>query len=120
MNNDLTTQRNKIIKLLQEAGEQGVRSFTFTYNHNIKQCPTRIFELKKLGFNIISKPFKNSVIYILSNLPIGHIPDVTKKVQQWEIEQEQMNNQVKVVKNGRIYWNDREEPKQYELLQNQD
>ena len=61
---ELTTQRNKIIKLLQEAGERGVRSFTLTYVHNIKQAPTRVYELKKLGFNIISKPYKNSVVYI--------------------------------------------------------
>lgn len=65
MNN--TTQRQFIIKKLQDAGQSGVSSYEFTFEHHIKQCPTRIHELRKLGFNIISKPFKNSVIYVLAN-----------------------------------------------------
>lgn len=111
---NLTTQREKIIKLLQDAGDRGVTSYSFTYDYQIKQCPTRVFELKKLGFNIISKPFKNSVRYILSSRPKDEVVVPQKGIA--EIIGEQMDNQVRVVKNGRIYWEDKIDPEQQNFM----
>jgi hypothetical protein len=90
----MKTQRQKIIQLLQDAGERGVSSYEFTFTHGIKQCPTRIYELKKLGFNIVSKPFRNSVIYILSHKT--QEVSIEKPKQQWEIEAEQAARMVRV------------------------
>ncbi len=63
------TQRNKILKLLQENGK--VNSYDLVYVHSIKQSPTRVFELRKEGHNIMtSKPLPNgSVDYVLLDTP---------------------------------------------------
>ena len=40
------TQRQKVLRLLKDAGALGVSSYEFTYTHQVKQAPTRIWELK--------------------------------------------------------------------------
>lgn len=113
--NNLTTQREFIIKKLQNAGSRGVSSYEFTFEYRIKQCPTRVYELRKLGFNIISKPYKNSVIYVLDRNPKTVENQSTPKPQQWQLDQMAMDRQVKVEKNGKVYWEDVREPEQMSI-----
>jgi len=62
------TQRSKILKVLKEGR---LNSYTATYNMKIKQAPTRIKELKELGYKILSLRNKNrSVDWILVGLPL--------------------------------------------------
>lgn len=65
------TQQQKILRLLQEAGQQGVNSHDLTYIHSIKQAPTRIHELEKMGYLISTLTgFRNrSVQYVLEYVP---------------------------------------------------
>ncbi len=62
----MKTQRTKVLLALREAGEQGINSYTARTQLQIIQLPTRIWELKRLGHNIVEKhnPDK-SVNYIL-------------------------------------------------------
>ena len=117
MNNTLTTQRETIIKMLQDAGTHGVSSYEFTFDHKIKQCPTRVHELRKLGFNIISKPFKNSVIYVLSTEPkISEKQSMDKPKQYHEIMLEEMAQQESYVKDGKTYWRTKTPARQEALI----
>ena len=61
------TQRQKILALLKQMGSAGVNSHDLTYLYSVKQAPTRIKELRNLGFNIYSSKVKSnrSVQYIL-------------------------------------------------------
>lgn len=66
------TQRNKVLQLLKN-NPHGVNSHDLTYIHSVKQAPTRIKELKELGYSIISKPNYTrrspSVDYVLQGEP---------------------------------------------------
>lgn len=64
------TQRDIILNLLHE--NEKVNSYDLTYKYSIKQAPTRIWELKSIGHNIISSPIKQdgSIDYTLMDLPI--------------------------------------------------
>ena len=115
---NLTTQRETIIKKLQDAGERGVTSYAFTYDYQIKQCPTRIFELKKLGFNIISKPYKNSVRYILLNTP-KDAPEAIVAPQKGiadVIREIKANQYKKIWPDGHVTWEDRKPNEQQSML----
>lgn len=46
------SQRDRIMGLLRRGP---VNSYDLTYRHHIKQAPTRIFELRKRGVQILSK-----------------------------------------------------------------
>lgn len=60
------TQRQRILELLKQRGSLGVNSYELTYKYSIKQAPTRIYELKKLGHKISSSFLKDrSVQYTL-------------------------------------------------------
>lgn len=62
----IETQRQKVLRLLRQAGDFGVSSYDFTYKHAVKQAPTRIHELQKLGHGIITKKHDTrSVKYFL-------------------------------------------------------
>lgn len=50
----MTTQREKIIKEIQEKGF--LNSYYATYVLGIKQAPTRVHEIKKMGYDIQSRP----------------------------------------------------------------
>lgn len=54
----MNTQRNKVYELLKEAGSTGVTGFELTYKHNVKQAPTRIYELRREGIQIEAKPIR--------------------------------------------------------------
>lgn len=70
MKNFKETQREKVLRLLREAGNSGINSHDLTYIHSIKQAPTRIYELQEEGYLISTRPLKNrSVIYILEYVP---------------------------------------------------
>lgn len=74
-------QRQKILKLLKEAGALGVNSYGVARDLAL-QLPTRIYELKREGYDItaIAKPDK-SVDYILNKEP-----ESPKKIISWEFE----------------------------------
>lgn len=62
----INTQQEKILNLLRQTGSVGVNSYDLTYKYSIKQAPTRIKELKELGYKIVSVRQKNrSVNYVL-------------------------------------------------------
>lgn len=65
------TQRQKILRLLKEAGQSGVNSHDLTYIHGIKQAPTRVHELEAEGYLITTTPplENRSVNYILDYEP---------------------------------------------------
>jgi len=64
------TQRQRIINVLIENREQGLNSYFATYQMRIKQAPTRIWEIKKEGYRIITIPQKDgSVNWILEAYP---------------------------------------------------
>ena len=64
------TQQQTILALLQE--NEKVNSYELTYKHSIKQAPTRIFELKAIGYEIITSPINpdGSVDYTLLDSPV--------------------------------------------------
>lgn len=73
------TQRQKVLRLLKEAGPLGVSSYEFTYSHAVKQAPARILELKRLGHTITDKPSdQRSVRYFL-------VKDITPVPVKYEI-----------------------------------
>lgn len=82
------TQRNKVLRLLRQAGSNGVSSYEFTYTHHIKQAPTRIWELKRLGHIINERPAdQKSVRYIL-------VKDATPKPVRYVIVTNEQGIQV--------------------------
>lgn len=60
------TQKQKLLRLLNERGSKGVGSFE-RVNLYMLQMPVRVMELRRKGYNIISKPIEHSkeVKYIL-------------------------------------------------------
>jgi hypothetical protein len=62
----LNTQRTKVLELIKNAGSAGISSYALTYQHNVKQAPTRVHELKQRGHNIISKRYGRTVKYVYS------------------------------------------------------
>ena len=99
------TQQQKILNILKIKGLN-----SYEYRMQFIQLPVRIKELKARGYNIISRPEKNrSVTYILSPKVVGPPPGQQNKPNPWEEEL------VRVEKNGRIFWEKPEEPKQQEL-----
>lgn len=81
----MKTQQLQVLELLKTQGEYGVNSYDLTYKYNIKQGPTRIKELKQLGFVIVSKQNANrSVNYILRSRVK---PDMPQQVDKWEFDQ---------------------------------
>jgi len=99
----MTTQRNKVLQLLRNAGQSGVSSYEFTFTHHIKQAPTRIHELKKMGFNIISKPKDNTVIYVLLEASQVTTQPVIQPENPWEKDYEPY-----IGKDGRTYYREKQ------------
>ena len=57
----MKSQRDKILELLKTNDK--VNSYDLTYFHSIKQAPTRVYELRQLGHQILSSaPLKNGSI----------------------------------------------------------
>lgn len=104
----MTTQRNKVLALLKQAGLRGVNSYTFTYSYQVKQAPTRIKELKDLGHTIISRTEKNrSVTYILQNSPaLKRIIEPSIEPLPWE------DTLIPVKKGEYTFWEKPTKPKQ--------
>jgi hypothetical protein len=50
----MISQRNKLLNKLKEEGR--VNSYFATYQMKIKQAPTRIYELRAMGYNITRLP----------------------------------------------------------------
>lgn len=103
----MTTQRQRdyILELLKKAGVKGVNSYDLTYKHSIKQAPTRIHELKELGYVIKSKKKSNrSVDYILlhqteaSKVTTKPQYEPPKILQPWE------KPCISYEKDGRTFW----------------
>jgi hypothetical protein len=57
---NILTQHEKLLKAMKEKGY--INSFVATYELRIKQAPTRILELKKMGFMIKSIPQGNGSV----------------------------------------------------------
>ena len=91
------TQHNKILNALKLAGDKGINSFSARSELQVIQLPTRVWELKRLGHQIIEKvnPDK-SVNYILTSSPA--------------IKQEKDYTNFVFTKDGHFYL--KEEPKQ--------
>lgn len=80
------TQKQKILQALREAKEEGINSYIARDVLQIIQLPTRIFELKELGYNIVEKTNPNrSVNYILLGEPKRFKPVEIKQVEK-EVE----------------------------------
>lgn len=95
----MVTQRTKILIALRKAGDKGINSYTARTQLQIIQLPTRIWELKKLGHNIVEKHNSDkSVNYIL----IKEFIVSPKKQPEY------------IFRNGTAYL--KQEPKQYDLL----
>lgn len=75
------TQQKILLALLQE--NPVVNSYDITYKHSIKQGPTRIKELREMGYNIVSTPLKNrSVDYcLISGLSTSLPKSMTLKIE---------------------------------------
>ena len=67
MEHSKATQRRVVLDLLEKRGPKGVGSFE-RIKLGILQMPTRIYELKRLGYNIGSyhKEGSREVIYVLN------------------------------------------------------
>ena len=62
------TQQEKLLTLLRENKESGVNSFT--YHYISYRLAARVFELRKKGYNILTKDEKDgSATYILLSEP---------------------------------------------------
>lgn len=72
------TQKEQILKLLTDAGKDGINSFGIARELSL-QLPARIWELRQLGHEIISKDEPDSsVTYILYGNTEIHQPTETK------------------------------------------
>jgi len=99
----MKTQHQKILEILKRTG--GMNSYA--YRMEFIQLPVRIRELKQMGYNIISKPNVNrSVTYILE------APRLSYQEEQQKKEEEQL---IRVVKNGRVFWEKPEDVKPGQL-----
>lgn len=111
----MKTQQNTVLALLQEAGSIGVNSYDLTYKFSIKQAPTRILELKELGYSIVSeRKLNRSVQYrLLGKSQASQVTTEPQKtyVNSWEIPMESY-----LGKDGRTYWREIVEPKQESLI----
>lgn len=68
------TQQEKILKYLKEHGK--LNSFHATYGLNCKQAPTRIKELRALGYEIQSLPSKGrSVDWVLNKSLVREVQE---------------------------------------------
>ena len=64
------TQKLKILNALQQAGREGINSYTAREQLQVIQLPTRVFELKQEGHLIVERHnLDKSVNYILLNSP---------------------------------------------------
>lgn len=90
---------------------------SFAWRQQFIQLPVRIKELKDMGYLIVSKRNRDaSVNYVFLGEVNTSAPVVTTKPkQQWEIEQEAMDKQIRVVKNGQVFYEDVKEPEQMSL-----
>lgn len=62
------TQEKRILSFLRERGEQGVFAWEITNNLHILQYNSRIFGLRRKGFNIINKEVGHFVL--IENKPV--------------------------------------------------
>lgn len=112
----MKTQQEKILALLRQMGSRGINSYDLTYVHSIKQAPTRIKELREMGYEIVSRTIKGnrSVQYILLN--IGNAPKQTTAPKYNPFEEQENLVRVEKIINGekRYFW---EKPKDVEPKQ---
>jgi hypothetical protein len=77
------TQQARLIEELLTKGF--VNSYYATYTMGIKQAPTRIYELKQLGYNWIAKIKPDrSVDWILQDKPKPETPRLTVRQGIWK------------------------------------
>ena len=96
------TQKDTLLNLLRENGSRGINSYDADYILHIKQAPTRIHELKQLGYTIVARTNKDkSVNWILTNSPVIKTPIIENSIE-WEFD----GNVARI----------KTEPKQEELL----
>lgn len=80
----INTQQQRLLEALREAGSEGVNSYYATYKMNIKQAPTRLFEIKQMGFAIIKRRNNDgSVNWILAHEPKQYRSQDYKPTGQW-------------------------------------
>lgn len=67
-----TSQREKILGLLRQAGSHGVRREDLIFQHRWTQAGTRIFELEQMGYKIRheSRPGERLIVYVLESEPL--------------------------------------------------
>ena len=76
----MKSQRDKILELLKS--NEKVNSYELTYKYHIKQAPTRVYELRELGYDIYTSPANadGSVDYsLLKKTPLKTQPEGTFK-----------------------------------------
>jgi len=76
----VSTQRDKVLRLLRDAGARGVRREDLLYIHRWSQAGTRIHELERMGYVIehILEPGQRMVTYRLVSEPLGLNPPQAK------------------------------------------
>ncbi|HEY6127425.1 MAG TPA: helix-turn-helix domain-containing protein [Candidatus Acidoferrum sp.] len=77
-------QRERVLRILQDAGERGVTNLELTFTHRVSQSASRVFELREEGWSIDSVPSGNrdgSVTYILRGRIDAAGPDNPAKKQ---------------------------------------
>ncbi len=84
------TQRDIVIGLLRKNGSFGISSYDLTFIYRIKQAPTRIHELQKMGHVITTVPHqKRSVKYILvkdANPPIVQKQETPEPIKAKQLQ----------------------------------
>jgi len=95
-------QRQRILELLRQSGNDGVNSYDLTFKFGVKQAPTRIRELKDEGLIIKSRRRRDkSVDYILLGEMGGSTVTTQPEIQPQKPWEEEL---VRVEKNGRVFW----------------
>ncbi len=113
---NMKTQHQEILEILKKT-PRGMNSFAWRTSYI--QLPVRIRELKDMGYIIKSRRNADrSVNYILlgevSKNPSERIVAPQKGIA--DVIREGMDNQVRVEKNGRIFWEDRKPNEQQVMI----
>lgn len=110
----MTTQRNRILDYLKIHGR--LNSYYATYSLNIKQAPTRVRELRDMGYAITSKPEPDrSVTWVLDSQ--GITPSHRSEVRDGDDTKSlTLEEQYIFLPSGRAVLREEMEPRQEALI----